>query len=151
MTDEELKKIREENRQKIKWLKRYIPHEQRIKFLCEEKSKWMARAEKITPTLSDMPKANSNSNKIESAIEKITEFEDAIDKEIDSSIDIKIEILAAIKTVNDPVLQNLLMLRYINDKKWEEIAVEMNYDYRWVLRLHGKALSMLNTPLKDTL
>jgi DNA-directed RNA polymerase specialized sigma subunit len=150
MTDEELKEIRVENRQKIKWLRRYIPHEKRIQFLCDEKAKWESIAQKITSTISDMPKANSNDNKIESAIEKITEFESQIDEEIDSSLDIKIEILAAIKTVSDPVLQNLLMMRYISDKKWEEIAAEMNYDYRWVLRLHGKALSMLNTPLKAT-
>ncbi len=50
------------------------------------------------------------------------------------------EIEGAIKTVPDGRQQRILHMRYIERKKWEEIAVILGIDYRWTLRLHGKAL-----------
>ncbi|OCZ54325.1 sigma factor-like helix-turn-helix DNA-binding protein [Dehalobacter sp. TeCB1] len=37
----------------------------------------------------------------------------------------------------------LIRARYIERKSWEEIAVDMNYNWRWIHRLHAKALKML--------
>lgn len=57
----------------------------------------------------------------------------ALQKEISQTID-KLEQLD---------LRLILQERYINLKKWEEIAVDNNYSYRWVLKLHGQALKRL--------
>ena len=57
-----------------------------------------------------------------------------------------------IQAVEDSTLRTLLEYRYINGKKWEEIALMMGYDYRYILKIHGKALSMLPSDLsKKTL
>ena len=69
-----------------------------------------------------------------------------IDREIDRYVDMREEIQTAISMVDDIQLRTLLSLRYINGLTWEKIAVEMNYDYRWILRLHGKALSEIEIP-----
>ena len=37
--------------------------------------------------------------------------------------------------------KTLLMLRYINGKTFEQVAVEMGYSWRHTLRLHGQALA----------
>lgn len=49
------------------------------------------------------------------------------------------EICAVIDKV-DGVQGEILHRRYIEGKRWEEIAVEMHYTYRNVTYLHGKAL-----------
>ena len=37
----------------------------------------------------------------------------------------------------------VLYQRYFNYRKWEEIAVDMNYTYRGILKIHGRALQNL--------
>lgn len=39
--------------------------------------------------------------------------------------------------------RELMELRYINGKRFEEIATEMNRSYRHVIRLHGKILEKI--------
>ena len=36
--------------------------------------------------------------------------------------------------------KDLLTERYINCKRWEDVARTMNYDQRWLFRLHEKAI-----------
>ena len=36
--------------------------------------------------------------------------------------------------------QTVLEKRYLCFQSWEQIAVEMGYDLRWLYRIHGKAL-----------
>ena len=132
------------SQEKIDFLKQYSAINKRIDRLLEERAEWMARATKITPTLSDMPKGGEQPNKIQMAVEKIVEIENEVDKEIDTAQITKAEIMAAIKMVNDENLRNVLELRYISGKTWEQIAVEMNYTYRNVCYLHGKALNVVN-------
>ena len=50
------------------------------------------------------------------------------------------EITAAIKCVEDERLQTLLYLRYVELKKWHEIAAEMDKTERWIYKLSEKSL-----------
>ena len=36
--------------------------------------------------------------------------------------------------------REVLTRRYLRGQSWERIAVDMEYDFRWVIRLHGRAL-----------
>jgi NifB/MoaA-like Fe-S oxidoreductase len=136
------------SQEKIEFLGRYKTISRRIDQLLDERAEWRARATKITPTLSDMPKGGEQPNKIQMAVEKMTEIEKEVDIEIDAAQTTKSEIMAAIKAVSDETLRNVLELRYISGKKWEQIAVETNYDYRYVLKLHGRALQMVELDTK---
>ena len=49
----------------------------------------------------------------------------------------------AIQTVMDGTLREVLTQRYILGKRWEQIAVDMNYSWRRIYQLHGKALLQL--------
>ena len=51
------------------------------------------------------------------------------------------KVVAIINKVEHPVLHAVLSRRYLHGETWELIAVSMNYDYRYVLKLHGKALA----------
>lgn len=43
----------------------------------------------------------------------------------------------------DPLERSLMRLRYIDGRKWEEVAVAINYSWQQTHRLHAKALEKL--------
>ena len=128
---------------KIAYLKRYGAIDNRIGQECEELSKWNARATKVTPTYSDMPKGGETSDKIQTSVEEMDEIREQLNSDMKELIKIKTEIMGAIKAVNDTTLQNVLIMRYISGKTWEQIAVDMHYSYQWTCELHGRALKQL--------
>lgn len=131
------------NQEKKQYLNRYQVINKQIDQKCAELAEWRSKATKITPTMSDMPKGNGSENRLESAVEKIMEIEEGINFDIDRLVRIQKEIEQAIRSLDDPTLQLVLQHRYINGEKWERIAVDLGYNYRWTLRLHGKALNKL--------
>lgn len=128
------------NKDKKAWLKRYSAIDRQIKNKTDELSMWRSRATKITPTYSGLPKGGGG-DRIQTAVDNICRLEDEINAEIDRLIITRGEINEAIAKVEDERLREVLTLRYIQGKSWEWIAVEMHYNYRWVTKLHGKALS----------
>ena len=77
------------------------------------------------------------------AVQKVLEYEERINEEIGKLVDKRLEIEATINKVNDEVLREILVRRYLNYQKWDRIAIEMHRDLRWIYRLHGRALSKL--------
>lgn len=77
---------------------------------------------------------------------QIVDLEREINEDIDRSIDVQRGILTAISTVPDERLRHLLELRYINFLTLEEIARRMDYSYKQICRLHGKALLQIRCP-----
>lgn len=69
---------------------------------------------------------------------------DAIEKEIldemDKLLTIQVKIVKEIEQVQDEQFKELLHLRYVQFKRWEEIAVDMSASIRHIHRLHGEAL-----------
>jgi DNA-directed RNA polymerase specialized sigma subunit len=79
-------------------------------------------------------------DKIPTLICKIVDLENEITNDIDKLIDLKTEVMRKIDSIQNDDYRLLLTLRYLNFKTWEQIAVEMNFDYSWIHRLHAKAL-----------
>lgn len=133
------------NQEKKKWLRRYLDLNGAINQKILELDAVRSLCEKVTPSYSGMPQAPGSRTKDNSYLRFVT-MSQKIDHEIDRYVDMREEIQTAINTVDDIQLRTLLSLRYINGLTWEKIAVEMNYDYRWILRLHGKSLSEIEIP-----
>lgn len=131
------------NKDKKKWLLEYRKLDQDIERDMEELQRWKSRAEKITSSVSDMPKGGNQGDRLQLAVDRICELEERLNGKIDAAVKRRKEMEAAIATVEDRTLQLLLRYRYIDGMTWEQIAVKMNYDYRWILRLHGRALTRL--------
>lgn len=74
-------------------------------------------------------------------LERFAELNVKVDDKMCDLLSVKQEILDAIWTVEDSTYRVLLTERYVNLKTWEQIAVEMNYSYMQVCRIHGKALA----------
>lgn len=81
-----------------------------------------------------------NYDKIGTAYAKIDDMERKLDKLIDTYVDRKNHIISQIDGVEDEMLYNILFARYIERKTFEKIATELEYSWRQIIRLHGKAL-----------
>ena len=77
---------------------------------------------------------------MEEAIAKIIDLQAEINSDIDTLVDLKRDLSATIKAVGNTEYQTVLEKRYLCFQSWEQIAVEMGYDLRWLYRIHGKAL-----------
>lgn len=73
-------------------------------------------------------------------IAKIMSLEDDINTRIDELVSMKQEAFTMINRIPDLDQQNVLVGRYIQLKKWEDISEELNYSMQWVFELHGKGL-----------
>lgn len=83
-------------------------------------------------------------------VAKIVDMESEIDQDIDVLIDAKRQVESAIAALPDPRLRSVLARRYLNGEKWEQIAASLNFDCRWVTRLHNKALHELERVLSPS-
>lgn len=80
---------------------------------------------------------------------KIVDFEIELKEYIKQLIDLKKEIMQTIDKLDEADLIKLLYLRYFDFKTWEEIAITMNYSYRWILKLHGISLQKIEKILQQ--
>lgn len=131
------------NQEKKEYLLGYQRLNQHINHLLLEQQQWRDLATRVSPNLSGMPRGEGGGG-TQGAISKIVDLETEINTEIDKLVEKRKEIESVICAVEDSTLRTLLEYRYINGKKWEEIALMMGYDYRWALRLHGRALSAVD-------
>ena len=105
---------------------------------------------KATSTLSDMPgNATRNVRSMEGVIVKMIDLENEINTDIDTLVDLKKEFVSIIKKVNNTEYQTLLELRYLCFKTWEQIAVDMGYDLRYIHKLHNRALEDCEINFKE--
>lgn len=72
--------------------------------------------------------------------DRLVELESMVDKKIDEQIDLKAEILNTIMQLDDRRQRLVLMEYYVEMKTWEQVAVDLNYSYMHITRLHGYAL-----------
>lgn len=104
----------------------------------------------------------SGSNNVESIMIKVSDVMEDLELELEELSDIisnyqdaRNNIIEQIEHMDDDnerkTYSELLYKRYVNDMSLEEIAVEMNYSYIHIRRMHGWALSKFQKKyLNDT-
>ena len=128
---------------KKEFLNQYLNAEKEIGIKLDQIARLRELSTKTTQTLTpDRVKRNSE-NRLESSVSKIVDIEREIGASIDQLERTRLQVESVINSVPNVNQRNVLRLRYISGMKWEQIAVKLNYDYRWVLRLHGKALNKI--------
>jgi len=130
------------NEDKKKKLKAYIFAGEKISDLIEEIEVLKAKALKVTPTLSDMPKGSGTSDKsgvIDIYLDMIHELE----CEARTLSDTKREVEHLISTIDDWTVERIMRLRYIDGLKWEEICVRANYGWTQVHKFHSDGLNSI--------
>lgn len=129
------------------WLSRATNIEKEIGRLLRERRAAWDRAVSVTSRLNAN---NVSGTKDPHKYDTLVAYENLIDQKVDELYAIKQEIMAAINNVQDSTLRALLTERYINGKKWEQIAVDLNYSWRQIIRLHGRALQEITIPKDGT-
>lgn len=133
------------------YLSRYAAAERHIHYLEEQKERWHRRATRVTPQYGPAPGGGSGISKpVEDALVQAMETEEEIAAEISKAAGLLREIRSAIDAVPDAIQREVLERRYIGMQSLEKIAVEMNYSYAHVKRLHGWGLLQVPVPEDDT-
>ena len=100
-------------------------------------------ANKVTPAYSLAPGGGGTGQRIENATAKIVDLENSIRQDFENLVAALTEIRKLINGVDDTLLRSVLHMRYLNYQKWEVIAVNLNYDIRWIHKLHSRGLSAI--------
>lgn len=132
------------NKEKKEYLYRYRNLENSIKRLMEEEDRWRTRAEKITSTITDIPKSENDENQRELAICNMIDCANQVAQKIIEQVKLKREIEEAIESVGDDGLELLLTYRYVDGRQWEEITQLLGCGWRQTHYLHARALQKIN-------
>lgn len=128
---------------KIKWLRRYQDSLRRERELAEEVQQMQSRACKVTPALMGMPGGGGDGQSLPRAVEGIIRAQQELQAQINLCGAIRREIVAVLVDIQSPRDREILRRRYILGQRWEEIAVEMHLEYRWVTRRHHNTVDKL--------
>ena len=82
--------------------------------------------------------------------DRLVELESLIDSKIDEQIALKAEILKTITQLADRRQRLVLMEYYVEMKTWEQVAVDLNYSYMHITRIHGYALKAIRELINDS-
>ncbi|MEG2018312.1 MAG: DUF1492 domain-containing protein [Clostridium sp.] len=115
--------------------------DQRINSKLEQIVSLRELATKATSTLTETPsRGKGNVHSMEGIILRMMEIENEINVDINMLIDLKKEIMAIIKSINNPEQQTILELRYLCFKTWEQIALDMGYSIQNAYKVHDRAV-----------
>ena len=132
------------NKDKIKYLKRYINLDREIERKLEEVARLRSKLTRVTEVYSTEPRGGGSIyGKTEEILAKIVDLEKEIDADVDRLVAVRDSIKSIIEAVEDDRERLLLQYRYLDGRTFEEIAVQMHYSWRQIHRLHSRALSNL--------
>ena len=121
--------------------------DQRIRSKQEQIASLNDLATDCSATLTGMPRnPNRGGSRIADAVLKIIDLENEIAKDMERLVELKAEITTTIKAVECIEYQLILEKRYISDKSWPEIAVDLGYKMRHLYKLHDEALAAIKIP-----
>ena len=129
--------------EKVRWLRRYQDSLHREQELAEEVEQLRSRACKVTSSLSGMPGGTSDGQALPRAVEQILEAQQELQDQIEQCNAIRQEVVETIEKVTNPRDKEILRRRYLMGQRFETISVELRFEYRWIRRLHKKAVSEL--------
>lgn len=99
----------------------------------------------------DKVQTTPNPSKLQDNVIAIIECEEKIKKAIADLRKLHTEITEKIDEIENDDFRLILILRYLNLKEWEFIAVEMNFSYSHTLFLHKQALDAFQKKHKEFL
>ena len=128
-----------ENEEKKRYLNGYRDCIRRERQLQEQID--ALRSQQMFPSVNHdgMPQGNAHSD-LSGYVARLDALISQLEHEQAMAVQQYEEIHDRIHKMQDGAEKEILIRRYLMGKTWEQIAVEMDYNYRWVLRLHGRAL-----------
>lgn len=129
--------------EKVRWLRRYRDALKLEVELRQELEAQRARACKTTAALTGMPGGGGDGQALPRAVESIVAAQQELQAQINLCGATRREVVAALDQVTDARDHEILRRRYLLGQRWENIAVEMHIELRWIYRRHRSAVSEL--------
>lgn len=131
------------NDEKKQYLRRYLEAKRRASILQMQIEQLREDASSVSVNLDGMPHGNSHSD-LSGYAAKLDLLLQKLEAEREEQVILYQEIKNEIDQMENTVDREILTRRYLLGQTWEKIAVEMNYEYRYLLRLHGRSLELFN-------
>lgn len=96
----------------------------------------------------DVPKYAMKERPIYQAIRLAHQMLEEVNTEIEALEIKQRDMIKVIEAVPDPLCQEVLTRRYIQDEDWPQIADEMFYSVRGIFRIGSRAIEMVEVPEK---
>ena len=136
------------SQEKKEYLRQVFRIEKHIENLITERENILTLLEKCTSTTAGYESdgstsgthANKAENNIVNYISALQDYESKLQTQITEMLMAKEKLKQIIENVPNYEHRQILYKRYICFQKWEQIAVDMNYNIKWIYKLHGKAL-----------
>lgn len=129
------------------WLNRAWRVQQEIEMLNRTKESIFERLTSTTASYSHTPgSATPDPHKMDAYADYCRQ----VDERARELTKIAGEVVAMISRVEDGRYRQLLLLRYVEYMTWEQIAVQLNYSWRWTMQLHAEALQAVDDLLNGT-
>lgn len=135
----EEKDIKVLNAEKIGYLSQYINLKKSIARLEEQRKELFINNVCPSVNYSGVPGSHVKRD-LSDYISGLSEIESKLVKLKSERFRLQSEIVEKIEALEDETERAVLDYRYIRGLQWEEIAVKMNYSYRNITRIHGRAL-----------
>ena len=120
--------------------------QKRIECLSEQLRFMREAAENVSSVISDMPRSpNRNIHRTENAVIRIVDLEDKLKTELDKLAMVN----ELISRLSDPEEQEVLIKRYLNGQRWDEIVSDIDLSSRKVYQIHESALLHIGDFLCD--
>lgn len=115
----------------------------------DEYDKFMTRATKMTATFSESTAhTNKTSDKVGDNAIILADLKQEWETRWLEAERERLCIVDRINKIDEPY-RTILMLRYVQEKNFEEISVELKYSYAWTTHLHGEALQKFQDYLES--
>lgn len=133
----------------IDYLRRIKNIDAMINADMEDLAELEAMATKTTAVMGgERVQSSGSQQKMADCVTKIADLKSKIADELVELLNLKREAREILCRVKDGECITLLHKRYFLFEKWEDIANDMNYHFKWVTGgLHGKALSQFQKEL----
>ena len=131
----------EEQTEKIAWLNRAFHAEKAAMAWRAKLERDRSLAERISRTGDGTGSGQENST--EDALIRLAQTEAETRERLRELINIREEISTAIRKVDDPDMQAILVRHYLAYETFEQIADKMHYDERTIRRKHKKAIDKI--------
>ena len=135
--------------------KEYLNRVRRQNYILKQTEKELneIRADILTlraSSLSEHVSGSKNSDTADKYI-RLESYMEKVNAEWDKLIDMRNAAKDLIGAMPDPMHRAVLYARYINGQRWEDIAMDMHYSWKGIVKLHGQALRVFDQMHGDKL
>ena len=137
--------------------KEYLSEVQTLQTIIEQKQEALKQIRESVTSVHGLQydrervQGSKQTDRIGETVAKIVDIEKEVEADVITLICKKHETIKQIHTLQNPRFIALLFKRYIEYKKFQTIAEEMDLTEQYVKHLHGKALKAFEKAHKDVL